>query len=107
MRDGIKHPNLAVPVGTYTGWNLRREGFAQGEQCGGTGSFIPFASTRGQREVSGDTRLSIEERYPTHEYYVRLVSEAANALVKDRLLLRQDADQIIELAQRSTVGTPR
>jgi hypothetical protein len=105
MRDGIKHPNLAVPIGTYTGWNLRRKGFAQGEQCGGTGSFIPFATTRVQREVSGDTRLSIEERYPNHEYYVRLVSEVANALVKDRLLLRRDADQIIELAQRSTVGT--
>ena len=31
MTDGVRHPNLAVPIGTHTGWNLRRKGFAKGE----------------------------------------------------------------------------
>ena len=104
MVAGIRHPNLSVPIGTYTGWNLRREGFAEGAQCGGAGSFIPFASADSERQKSGDPRLSIEERYPTHDGYVSAVALAANRLVQERLLLQQDADAIVERAEGSTVG---
>ena len=104
MTEGIRHPNLAAPTGTHTGWNLRREGFAEGEQCAGTGSFIPFATDRAARQASGDPRLSLEERYPNHKAYVSAVSDAADALVQDRLLLRRDADEIVELARRSGVS---
>ena len=101
MVDGVRHPNLAAPVGTHTGWNLRRAGFGEGGQCGGTGSFIPFASTDADREASGDPRRSLEERYPTHAAYVEAVSEAADALVVERLLLPGDAKAIVELASGS------
>ena len=101
MVDGVRHPNLAAPVGTHTGWNLRRAGFGEGGQCGGTGSFIPFASTDADREASGDPRRSLEERYPTHAAYVEAVSEAADALVGERLLLPGDAKAIVELASGS------
>ena len=104
MTEGVSHPNLVAPIGTHTGWNLRREGFAEGEQCAGTGSFIPFAADRAQRQASGDPRLSLEERYPNHKAYVRAVSEVADALAQDRLLLRRDADEIIELARGSGVS---
>ncbi len=104
MVAGIRHPNLAVPIGTFTGWNLRREGFAEGAQCGGAGSFIPFAADAAERKASEDPRLSIEERYPTHETYVSAVTHAAERLVQERLLLQQDADAIVELAEKSTVG---
>jgi hypothetical protein len=101
MVDGVRHPNLAAPIGTHTGWNLRRQGFAEGEQCAGTGSFIPFAAGHTERQSTGDPRRSVEERYPDHQAYVRAVSDAAATLVKDRLLLRGDANDIIELAQAS------
>jgi len=104
MLAGIRHPNLSVPIGTFTGWNLRREGFAEGAQCGGAGSFIPFASNGEERKESGDPRLSIEERYPTHDVYVSAVALAADRLVQDRLLLQQDATAIVERAEGSTVG---
>jgi hypothetical protein len=104
MTAGIRHPDLSVPIGTYTGWNLRREGFAEGAQCAGAGSFIPFAANREEREASGDPRLSIEERYPTHEAYVSAVGQAADRLVRERLLLPQDTEAIVELAGKSTVG---
>jgi hypothetical protein len=104
MLDGIRHPNLAVPIGTFTGWNLRREGFADGAQCGGAGSFIPFAVGAAERRASGDPRLSIEERYPTHDAYVSAVTQAADHLVRDRLLLQRDASLIIERAEASTIG---
>ena len=106
MVAGIRHPNLSVPIGTYTGWNLRREGFAEGAQCGGAGSFIPFASADSERKKSGDPRLSMEERYPTHDGYVSAVALAANRLVQERLLLQQDADAIVARAEGSTVGKP-
>ena len=101
MIDGVRHPNLVAPIGTYTGWNLRRAGFAEGAQCRATGSYIPFAATRAARQASGDPRSSLEERYAGHAAYVGAVSEAAETLVQDRLLLRQDADEIVALAQGS------
>ena len=104
MLGGIRHPNLVVPIGTYTGWNLRREGFAEGAQCAGAGSYIPFAAVAADRQASGDPRLSIEERYPTHDAYVSAVAQAADRLVQDRLLLQQDADAIIERAEASEVA---
>jgi len=101
MVDGVRHPNLVAPIGTHTGWNLRRAGFALGEQCGGTGSFLPFATTLAERQATSDPRRSVEERYPDHLTYVRAVSEAADALVRDRLLLEVDAEQIVRLAKGS------
>ena len=105
MTDGVRHPNLAVPIGTHTGWNLRREGFAEGEQCAGTGSFIPFSTTHSERQASGDPRRSLDERYPDHQAYVRAVAAAADSLVQDRLLLRRDADKIVQLASGSRIRT--
>ena len=103
MTDGVRHPNLAVPIGTHTGWNLRRTGFAEGEQCAGTGSFIPFPTTHAERQASSDPRRSLDERYPDHQAYVRAVAAAADSLVQDRLLLRRDADEIVQLAKGSKI----
>ena len=105
MVDGVRHPNLAAPVGTHTGWNLRRAGFGEGGQCAGTGSFIPFAATAADREASGDPRPSFEARYPSHAAYVQAVSEAADEMVEERLLLPADADAIVELARGSGTTT--
>ena len=104
MTEGIRHPNLAAPIGTYTGWNLRREGFAPGEQCAGAGSFIPFAVDLATRERAGDPRLSLTERYVDHQAYVDAVVAATDALVDQRLLLRPDADDIVALARQSHVS---
>ena len=104
MVDGVRHPNLSAPIGTHTGWNLRREGFGEGGQCAGTGSFVPFASNRAESEALGDPRQSLAQRYPSHAAYVREVTHAADALVRDRLLLPSDAATIVELARNSTVG---
>lgn len=99
MVDGVRSPNLVAPLGTYTGWNLRRDGFAEGAQCGGTGSFIPFAATEADRRTAGDPRPSLEARYADHGAYVDAVSVAASALVESRLLLPDDADAIVERAR--------
>ena len=97
---GLRHPFVEVPVATYTGWNLRPEGFAKGALAGLSGSYLAFAKTRAERVASGDARLSLEERYRDHAAYVAAVKTAASAQVRERLLLQEDADRIAEEAAR-------
>ena len=49
--------------------------------CTASGSFLPFAKTKAERLASGDPRLSLEERYPNHDSYVKKVEQAAKKLV--------------------------
>lgn len=101
--DGLRNTNTQVPLGTYTGWNIRKSGFSEGDSCDLTGAFIPFFKTKAERLVASDPRLSLEERYPTHADYVTKITAAANELVKRRLLLQQDADLIISQANAAAV----
>ena len=92
-----------VPIGTYLGWNLFRAGRLEGGLCNLQGSFIPFARTKAEREAVGDSRLSLEERYPTKDVYVAAMRRAADGLVQARLLLPDDADAIIGAAERDGI----
>jgi hypothetical protein len=87
---GLRSHILQASLGTYTGWNVRRAGFSQGDACDLTGSYIPFAITKAQRQA-GDTRLSLEERYGSTAGYVDAVTIAVNKLVSEGLLLGADA----------------
>lgn len=100
---GIRTVEVQVPIGTYTGWALRRAPFAEGEDCALTGQFIPFARTRAERLANGDPRLSLEERYPTHADYVSRVAAAADRLVAEGLMLEEDAESIKQAAAASDV----
>jgi hypothetical protein len=102
---GIRSVAVAIPIGTYMGWNLRAKGFAEGEQCDLTGSYIPFAQTKKEREALGDPRPSIEERYPTREIYVSQVNKVVDQLLQNRLLSREDAEKIKKRAAES--GIPK
>jgi hypothetical protein len=94
---GVRLPPIAVPLGTYTGWNVYR---AQPcELCDRDGSLIPFARTRTERAASGDARPSLEERYGSRDSYVARVEATAAALVADRLLLPADAEAYVKAAR--------
>lgn len=97
---GIRLPAVQVPLGTYTGWNLRPRGLAEDELSGLLGSFIPFARTKAERKRTGDPRLSLEERYRSKEDYVRQVAHAARDLISGRYLLAEDAQRIIDEAKQ-------
>jgi hypothetical protein len=96
--DGFRTLTLQVPLGTYTGWNIRRAGFSEGDACDLTGSYMPFAVTKGERVATGDPRLSLQERYGTLAHYTNLATAAANKLVAQRLLLQSDAAAAIQSA---------
>jgi hypothetical protein len=100
---GIRLPPIAVPLGTYTGWNVYSDDRAPGELCDRDGSFLAFAGTAAEREASGDPRLSLQERYESRGDYVAKVSAAATALVNQRLLLPQDAARYVDAAGRDDV----
>ena len=92
-----------APLGTYLGWNIVAEGFHQGKNCGHVGGMIPFAETRAERLRNGDPRLSLEERYGTHEGYVRAVEVAAADAVGQGFLLEADAEALIAQAAAGDV----
>ncbi len=100
---GIRGVNLKVPLGTYTGWALRKEGFGKGDLSSLNGMFIPFLKTRDERISAGDPRLSLQERYGSHKGYVKAVRSAAKELVKEGFLLFEDASKEIENAEKSDV----
>jgi hypothetical protein len=96
---GIATLTLRVPLGTYTGWSLRKEGYGKGDLAVLEGMYIPFAKTRAERLVNGDTRLSLQERYQSHANYVKKVKKAARKMVKQRLMLTEDAEREIKKAE--------
>ncbi|TMA97799.1 MAG: hypothetical protein E6J74_03460 [Deltaproteobacteria bacterium] len=100
---GIRLPAIQVPIATYTGWNLRPRGLAEGELAGLLGSFVPFPETKAKRRKTGDPRSSIEERYRNRADYVSQVSRAARILVEKRYLLPEDAERMIAEASRRPI----
>jgi hypothetical protein len=96
---GILLPDIAAPTATYTGWNVYATAFADGELCDRYGSYLPFARTKAERLAGDDPRPSLEERYGDQASYVAKITAAAEALVKDRLLLPEDAQRYIEAAK--------
>jgi hypothetical protein len=81
-----------APLGTYLGWNITAAGFHAGQVCNYVGGMVPFAKTKAQRLAAGDPRLSLEERYVTHDGYVAAVKAAAdNAACRGYLLAGPEA----------------
>ena len=98
-RAGIRLPDVAVPLATYTGWNFRKpEIGAPGELVSLLGASIPFPGTRAAREAAKDPRRSIEERYRSQEDYLAKVEQAADALVKAGYLLVDDEPRMLQRA---------
>jgi hypothetical protein len=94
---GIRMPELVVPLATFTGWNLFNERSGPTNvMATTTGSFIPFAHTRAERERAGDPRPSIEERYKNKEEYLDRLGKAANDLAAKGYLLKEDITRIVE-----------
>ena len=100
---GIHTVDVAAPVGTNTGWNLLAPGPRGRDLCSLTGSFFPFARTRAERLAGGDPRLSLEERYGDHAGFVAAVRDAADESVARRLLLPEDAEVLVGMAEESDV----
>ena len=96
---GVRLPDIAQPTATYTGWNLYAPPYPPTALCDRDGSRSAFATTDAAR-VPGDPRPSLRTRYGDKPNYVGRVSAVARELVRDRLLLEEDADSYVAVARR-------
>ena len=100
---GIRLPDIAEPLATYTGWNLYKAPFTEGELCDRDGSYSPLPATRAERAATGDPRPSLEERYGSHANYSLKLEAAVKTLVKERFLLVEDAERYIKAGKEDAV----
>ena len=87
---GIRLPDIAVPLATYTGWNEYKPPYPKGELADRDGSYLVFPAEK------------IAQRYKSRADYVARVEAAVAQLLKERLLLQEDADQYLERARGDT-----
>jgi hypothetical protein len=98
---GIRVPELAVPLATFTGWNFRAARVGNPAAIYWLlGSYFPFPRTADDRALSHDPRRPITERYRDRADYLDRIRAAARALAAGGYLLEEDLAQIAERADR-------
>ena len=86
----LRLPGLAVPVATYTSWNLRNPAIgAEDELLGLAGGYIPFPATEAERAAAGDPRPDLTSRYDGFDEYLAQYMAAAQRLVAEGYLLEE------------------
>lgn len=98
---GVQIPQMAVPLATYTGWNLRDPSIGSPDRrLAFIGSYLPFAATEAGRTVSHDPRRAIGERYSSEADYLDRFRAAAAASVRDRWMLAEDLPAAVGVAEK-------
>ena len=96
-RDGVRLPEIAVPLATYASWNLRDPSIgAPDQRLPFEGSYLPFPKTTADRIGTGDPRLSIAERYTSREDYLARYTQTLDGLIQQRWILAEDRAAMIE-----------
>jgi hypothetical protein len=90
-RAGIRMPEVAEPLATYTGWNFRRPAIGAPDRIVPLlGSYVPLPRSAAERAAQHDPRRSIAERYPSRDAFMSRIAQSAAQLVKDGFLLEED-----------------
>ena len=98
---GVRMPELAVPLATYTGWNLFNERSGPPEVLSSMqGSYIPLPRTAAERKRSADPRASLEERYRDKDQYLGQIGKASLDLIDQGFLLAEDVAALLRSAAR-------
>jgi len=97
---GIRHPLLEAPIATLTGWMTRAPGYAEGELYTIVGALFSFPVSAEERQRTGDSRPSLQERYGSPEAWSAAIEAAAARLVGQRLLLAEDAASLVKAAKK-------
>jgi hypothetical protein len=82
-RGGVRLPEIEVPLGVYTGWNLRSKSIGSSDRMiAFTGSFFPFSAAE------------ITRRYGDRVGYLTRVRAASAQLARRRFLLESDVETV-------------
>ncbi len=104
---GIRLPDIAVPLGTATGWNLRADAHGAGGLLADlNGGWFPFAREQKARADTGDPRPSLAERYPSREVYLGKISQTLVDLVEAGYLLEEDVARYLARAVETSAEIP-
>jgi hypothetical protein len=96
-RDGVRLPEISVPLASYLSWNLRDPSIgAPTERVAFELSFVPFPRTEAERRQSRDPRRSIADRYEDREDYFVRYTNALDKLIQQRWVLPEDRTAMIE-----------
>ena len=96
---GIRLPEVAVPLATYTGWNLfNAEAGPPDELSSMVGSFLPFPRTAAEATAAGDPRKPVEDRYGSRDDYLGRFTAAALELIDAGYLLGEDLPALTRTA---------
>ena len=97
---GIRLPEVAAPLATYTGWNLRTAAIgAPGERLAFLGSFVALPRTAAEAERAHDSRMPIGARYKSYDEYRAQFQKALDGLVRERYVLAEDGPQLIRRSE--------
>jgi hypothetical protein len=100
-RDGVRLPEITVPLATYISWNLRDPSIgAPDQRVAFEASYIPFSKTAQERKNIGDPRKSIAERYSGREDYLFRYGNAVDELVKQRWILSEDKASLVSRGEQ-------
>ena len=93
---GIRMPDISVPIGTHTGWNLRSPETGSPEQIISMVGFTDYFPPDKPSSLSTkDPRKSISERYNSRSSYINECRDAAKKLVEERYLLEGDIELVV------------
>ena len=100
-RDGVRLPEITVPLATYTAWNLRDPSIgAPDQRVSFEASYLPFPTTAAEREKTGDPRKAIAERYASRDDYLTRYKNAVDDLVKQRWILPEDREALVNRGEQ-------
>lgn len=91
---GIRLPDIAVPLAAYTGWNEYKAPYPAGELADRDGSRLAFPPDK------------IAKLYRNRADYVAKVQATVDALMKERFLLKEDAERYLEKARNEPSVSP-
>jgi len=99
-RDGVRLPEISVPLASYLSWNLRDPSIGgPAERVPFELSFVPFPKTEADRRQSRDPRRSIADRYEDHDDYIARFANALDKLIQQRWILPEDRSAMLERGQ--------
>lgn len=99
---GIRLPEIAVPLATFTGWSMRSPSFSRTLRRN-AGTLWPLSRTAEERAETGDPRKSIQERYGNAADYLSKVAACLLELRDQRFLLDQDLALLLDYAAKQSL----
>ena len=96
---GIRLPDMEAPLGAHAVQNPPLSFL-----CSLAGGYRPFPKMKAEGAAPSDPSLSLAERYRNHAAYIARIRSAALALERRRLLLRQDAEIILDSASAAELA---